>query len=359
MDFNKLNEYLQPIVDRPSSKKWTILKLERFKQRDGWLFSASAPGHERKHIREPVEFREALKEALRPLFKTVVYVKFHDGALWAAIDMLSIGLKRQKTMIFLVHYPHAEFVFVSSFKNKAVQASLHEALCDVFECEQVRIVNCKGSDLTSLADMALHPLSQGSFGAYRLYTTILDSNLFDDDELHQDKRRQNRAMDRAVELQDATLGSSSAVSPTKARRFQVAGGLGAVVDESKSKKEVATSSGALTKDQRDKLAAGTNALNEVNLVIDHDLVWGGRSIKFSCNLVVRGRSIIKGISQLNEKGLVEPGQKVSDVVADASNVIRDAFAAQNKKKTSKKRKSEAEGENAPEKMVRTVAVRCV
>lgn len=139
MDFEKLNKYLAPILERPSMKKWVILKIEHRRQENGLLFMNENSWNKKKPIREPNEFREALKVSLKPMFKTVVYVKFHDGALWAAIDMLSIGLKRQKTMIFLVHYPHAEFVFVSSFKNKAVQASLHDALCDVFQCEQFEL----------------------------------------------------------------------------------------------------------------------------------------------------------------------------------------------------------------------------
>jgi len=359
MDFDKLNKYLNPIVERPSSKKWTILKLEPFRHKDGELFTQRTAVAEKRPIREPNEFRDCLKQALRPMFKTVVYVKFHDGALWAAIDMLSIGLKHQKMMIYLVHYPHAQFVFVSSFKNKAVQSSLHDALCDVFHCEQIRVVNCKGSDLISLADMALHPLSQGSFGAYRLYTTILDSNLFDDEEVKQDERRRTRLNDVAGERITTLTGNGGIVSPNKARRFQTAGGLGVAVDESKGLNEAAANSGVLSREQREKLTAGTNALNEIKLMVDHDLEWGGKTTKFSCTLVVRGANVIRGITKLADKGMVQPGQSVSEVVADASNVIRDAFEAQDKRK-GKKRRSHEGTENAEDrKMVRTVAVRCM
>jgi hypothetical protein len=371
MDFDKLNKYLTPIVDNPSSKKWTILKLERFAPTTASpsaLFvdsnSALIP---KRPIREPSEFRDCLKHALRPLFKTVVYVKFHDGALWAAIDMLSIGMAKQKTTIFLVHYPHAEFVFVSAIKNRAVQESLHDALCDVFQCEQVRVINCNGRDLTSLADMALHPLSQGSFGAYRLYTTILDSNLFDDEDEKLDQRRRARAMDKA-DTDVANSGAGAIVSPSKAKRFQTAGGLGVVIDESKGKQESTASSGVLTKEQREKLTSGTSALNEIKLVIDHDLEWNGQSIKFACTLVVRGSNVIHGIRSLSEKGLVNQGESASEIVADASNVIRDAFVANSEKERKKSKRGkraaatdDAEGiggENQEQKMVRTVAVKC-
>lgn len=220
-------------------------------------------------------------------------------------------------------------------------------------------MNCRGSDLASLADMALHPLSQGSFGAYRLYTTILDSNMFDNEEAKRDERRRGRANDIADEKAEDLASSAVAVSPAKARRFLTAAGTGVVVDESKSKTEIAASSGVLSKEQREKLTAGTNALNEIKLIVDHDLEWAGQSIKFSCTLVVKGSNVMSGIKQLGDKGMIEPGEKASDVVADASNVIRDAFAAKDKRRTRKRRSNEPENDGDDRKMVRTVAVRCI
>lgn len=358
MDLDKLNRYLVPMLEKPSSKKWNILKIERHSSTSllHWAVQDAAP---RVPIREPFEMRDALKMALKPLFKTVIYVKEHDGALWAAVDLLSVGSKT-KEMVFIVHYPHADFVFLTALKTRTVTLSLHEALCDVFNCEKLRTVNCVGSNLLSMTDIALYPLSQGSFGAYRLYKTLLDSNLFDEQEQKRDVHRQVRVDEG---LNPSNRQGSNHVSPTTAKRFVNAAGTGIAVDPRLRQQQQTQTTGVLTKEQSKKITSGTRALSEIKLVVDHDLRWNDDTIPFACTVTVKGENIMHSLSGLQELGMVvseqndqgEPSKGITSDLGDASNVIQDALEASEIDR--KRHRRQGAGENN-RKLVRTVGVRC-
>lgn len=309
MDTEKLHKYLGPILNNPSKKRWNIFKMESPHQSAKDMF-AGEEEEEKQQIREPVEFRNKLKQALKPFFKSVVYTCFHDTALWAAIDLLSVGLKQPKTMLFLVHYPHAEFIFVSAFKNVAIFKFLHLAFCDAFDCEELTQVNCKGSNLESLADLALHPLSQGSFGAYRLYKSLIDNNAFRGSQ-PDDQARRNRIAQRQQQQQQQQQG-------------------GVVLEHGL---ELVQTSGALTQEQSQRETKGTEALQEIKLMIDHDLQVGGgdQGVEFACTLVVRGDRLMSKIKRLTGVRVVS-GEDASECIADASHVISGALNHGLKKK---------------------------
>jgi hypothetical protein len=300
---------LEDIRTRPQVKRWRIVKLEVPTRR----------------ARDASELSGTLKEAFKPLFKTAIKVEEHDGALWAQVELLGVGLKRAKYSAFVVHYPHAQFVFATQMPQLGVQSALNAALCSSFGCDSVRVLNCHGSDFDALADVALYPLSQGQFGSYRLYTALLDSDPLgreDEDRAAESKRRRIRVQDRsdARFQEDEELGGL----PAEQGRFGETGGL--VLDQSAPNKQEAAGSGALTRAQRAVQTKGTKALNRVELQMDAPLEWASGSVAFSCQVVVSGSGVMKGVAALTKHGMVDASRGgVAPVLSDASNVIRTAF----------------------------------
>ncbi|KAH9259736.1 hypothetical protein BASA81_002158 [Batrachochytrium salamandrivorans] len=291
----KLHQVLDPVLENPGIKKWNIFKLEAPLQTE--LFGGDEP---RREIREPNEFRQALKLGLKPMFKCVVYTHFHDGALWAAIDLLSIGLVQAKSTLFLCHYPHAEFVFMSAFKNKAIFRFLQVGICQAFDCRELVQVDCKGNSLHNLADLALFPLSHGAFGAYRLYKSLLDSNALQPNSL-EDHQRRNRLQHR----QETRVNTE-----------------GVVLEYQSIQK---STTGALDSKQAGQQTKATEAMREIKLVMDLDLnVTSTKQIPFECKLVIKGFGLMNTIGKLTGMRLVT-GEDASEHIADASNVISGAL----------------------------------
>lgn len=292
------------------------------------------------------------------------------------IRLLSSGLIKHTSTVFLVYFPHSNFCFVSSFKNKTspVQHALHDVLCDVFECDSISQINVQGKDLGALKDMALHPLAQGKFGAYRLYEALLDQKVLGTED--GDDRRLQRELDKVENRRDVFQsmgGDGAGGSPAKAVRFARAPGLGVVVNANEDFAALAgaSSSGVLNKQQRAQRTKGTNGLNAVKLVVEHDLEWNGKSIPFACSVVVKGKNIMKGVEQLGGLGLVDSNVNLPHALGDASNVIRDAFQATESAVmlglTGKRNwglddaqdDAAAAAASRPKKLVRTIELRCL
>ena len=324
---------LTRLIADPRRKQWCILKLEGKPAAATWNEQTSPA------IRDAHELRARVRDGMRGLFKTRVVVETHDNALWAGVELLCVGYRKDTVGMFLVHYPHSDFVFASTLFMKQVQSHVHDALAFVFRCRSVRQVNCVGSDLSSLADLALHPLSQGAFGAYRLYKALLaiaassrafhhenghhndnndnDNDDDDDDEENEAERRRRRARvrDHMEALAEAEAELGMVGSPTHAL----------VVDERRFGTRHVSTTGALDKAQRAVEARGTKSLTDVTVAVDAPLEWNGASTPFSCRVTLSGTAVVAGVRGLAKTGLLSTS--VPEQVADASAVISSALVA--------------------------------
>jgi hypothetical protein len=296
---------LELVRGRPTIKRWRIVKLDK----------------PTNVARDPLEFSTMLKSAFTHVFKTVVKVEEHDGALWAQIDMMGLGLQKAKQSTFAVHYPHAKFVFVSCLAAQRVHPAIDVALSVGFGCVGgVHTVNCEGSEFSVLADLALYPLSQGKFGCYRLYTALLDSHALgreSEDREIETKRRRVRVQDRTEARDDHLLEQGALNAASFQKHVETEG----VVLGGKLGMVEGGGSGALNRAQRGEQPKGTQNVNRVDLHIAAPLVWKQGSIPFSCAVVVCGSSVMQGLDKLSRRSATE----VAEALGDASNVIRSAF----------------------------------
>lgn len=271
---------LQDIKENPTQKRWCILKLEHDSP---YVTVLSASGGaaamataSRGPPRNAEELKARLKAALKPFFKVTVHAEDYEGASWCAIEFLGIGFHKMRTSQFLVYYPHSKFVFTSLFRQSTVQNFFFEALCDAFSCEAVTRVNAKGSDLKSLADMALFPLSQGSFGAYRLYTTLLEEHPLQPDaknETQTRKRRRHRLANHDAAAEEVESELVSQRDPLRmrhadAKRYDDGGVAVDLNAESRLDAPPSSfSSGALTGRQENAIPSGSQSLTEMTCVV--------------------------------------------------------------------------------------------
>ncbi|KAK3086368.1 hypothetical protein FSP39_017465 [Pinctada imbricata] len=143
-------------------KKWSIYHLEDKKGNAKTNFSLSNIKNFKKKLRYHLSlyFNGDLKLAS----------KVFDGAIWTRL-YLPLPKKSSRfvtsDVIYLVHYPHTEYIALSNFKESA-RKYLFQSLLSTFGYMSVKNLVLTGNHLHSLFQLALNKKAQGSFSRNQL-----------------------------------------------------------------------------------------------------------------------------------------------------------------------------------------------
>lgn len=99
----------------------------------------------------------------------VVSVRMLNGVLWMRVYIQSgpANVYRNSDTVYVIYYPRTQYILLSRYK-KSVENCLIQSLRNVMGCDKLTNILLTGSHYESLLQLALDRKSQGNFSRYRL-----------------------------------------------------------------------------------------------------------------------------------------------------------------------------------------------
>lgn len=169
---------------------WNVFKLQRINEGDP------------QAVLTPDVFKRKLKKELQLHFHLALKIDLvtKNDAYWIRVqtqkDTPNVAARRQKGVIYLVHYPGTEFLMATQM-NKGHSQFVLQAFAQMLDCTEIVKIELKGHHVTSLAQLAINRYGQGGFSKFRL-------NQVDGNPLSKRRSRKRKASELELECPGVT-----------------------------------------------------------------------------------------------------------------------------------------------------------
>lgn len=141
-------------------KQWSVYLMEK---NDEHFISS-------RNLSNPQNLRRKLRNEITLFFdrENSVSVRMLNGVLWIRVFIQSgpANTYRTSDTVYIIYYPRTQYILISKFK-KSVQEYLFQSLQNVMGCDKLTALLLTGSHYESLIQLALEKKSQGGFSKFR------------------------------------------------------------------------------------------------------------------------------------------------------------------------------------------------
>ncbi|CAG2229532.1 CENPN [Mytilus edulis] len=144
-----------------TKKQWSVFLMEK---EDEHYISDS-------NLSNPLKLKKKLKSEITVFFEreNVVSVRMLNGVLWMRVYIQSgpRNMYRSSDTVYIIYYPRTQYILLSRYK-KSVESYLIQSIQNVMGCDKLTNSLLTGTHYESLLQLALDRKSQGDFSRYRL-----------------------------------------------------------------------------------------------------------------------------------------------------------------------------------------------